>query len=97
MASISLSGYVTQDGKLEVDLPADFPPGEVKVVIQGAESTGPGSKFGELLSGQSCTGAEVAARLRERNKWWDYDDLADSTAWVEAVRRREEDRRRVTW
>ena len=36
MEIIELSGRITQEGKLEVDLPAGLPPGEVRVRIEPA-------------------------------------------------------------
>ena len=34
MVTITLRGHITEDGKLEVDLPEDHPIGEVNITIE---------------------------------------------------------------
>jgi hypothetical protein len=107
MVTINLSGRITPDGKLEVELPAGLPPGEVHVTIEV-----PGEARAQTQSPadeQPWTPEEITDMLKPVPPWtpneWaeffkDYDpgpwaEIADSQAWLDEQRRKR--RERYTW
>lgn len=81
---LELQGRITEDGKLEIQLPA----GEVTVRIEIAESKNSGLK----------TGAEIAAMLMEMEPIEFVDpEIEDPVEWVKAQRQKEIDRLKPYW
>ncbi|RMF81308.1 MAG: hypothetical protein D6737_05435 [Chloroflexi bacterium] len=84
MVTITLKGRITDDGRLEVELPAGLPPGDVDVVLQMIDDMNEndnlfvfeGKPLGELETGG-----------------WEDLDIEDSTKWVDEQRRKEQERR----
>lgn len=75
MNKITIQGHVTPEGKLEVELPADFPSGPVQVeVSQMIESLSSGIPLGNLV--------EIAGI------WKDRTDIVDSVDYARELRRR---------
>ncbi len=92
MDTLELSGRITQDGKLEVELPEGMLPGEVWVRIERAESEAlPDDEIEYLMRTEPITGAAiVAAGLTGQ---WSDQGIEDGQAWVEKQRRKRKDRR----
>jgi hypothetical protein len=97
MTAIRLSGHITHDGKLECDLPAGLPAGEVEVVIELPDSLelAPGdqtwieAELDALLQHEPRTAVEIAASDAVGS--WKHLNITDSAAWVEQVRRKEQE------
>jgi hypothetical protein len=83
MVTIHLTGRITEDGKLEVDLPDGLPLGEVGVTI-------------ELHSQQTPMTAKEIADSDTVGVWADLG-ITDSAAFVEELRRKETEERRARW
>ena len=85
MQSCKIEAHVREDHRLVVTLPADFPTGEVEILVQTKESirrdraeTESGAALEALLAWQrnlprqTASVAEVEARIQaERNAWDD--------------------------
>jgi len=90
MATIRLKGQITEDGRLEVDLPDGLESGEVNVVIETAppsSSTGPAwtdEEIEELTRIEPKSGADIVAGL---GAGWESLTTSGSD-WVEQLRRR---------
>jgi hypothetical protein len=74
MDSVILKGVITTDGRLEVDLPADLPPGPVEIEIRQTKVTG--VSLGELLE-SGLVGL-----------WADRTDIEDNAEFARNLRRR---------
>lgn len=70
MTIIRLKGKVTDDGRLEVDLPHNIPVGEVFITLETSDTTPQVQVFGELVF-EPATGAEIIAMLDATDGWWD--------------------------
>jgi len=101
MTTITLTGTITETGKLEVQLseklgngrlevqlPDDLTPGDVQVRVDLPYTQ---TELDEALHFQPVTGAAIAAS-GVVGAWSDLG-ITDSAAWVEALRRKEEDQR----
>ena len=81
MATYTLRGRVTDDHRLEVELPPDTPAGEVEVTVTVRPTTGSREGYLALLEkwkSQPLTGPrrsreEIDAALREMRDEWDRD------------------------
>ena len=101
MTSIELTGRITENGKLELELPAGLPPGEVHVIIElsSAEDTKSADdpitqeELDELMRIEPMTGAEIV-KAGLLGGWKD-EGITDSVAWVEEQRRKH--RRNLSW
>lgn len=100
MITIRLTGRITEDGKLEVELPDNLPPGNVEVLLEVANSADlPGEprpwtdeEIAELTKpGKPATGAEIVALLEKYGGWEDIG-ITDSVAWLEEQRRKRRER-----
>lgn len=90
MDVIELTGRITEEGKLEFELPEGLPPGEVQIRIERIEPLSE-EEVAELLKTTPMTGAEiVAAGLL--GGWSDLG-IEDGQAWVEEQRRKRKARR----
>jgi hypothetical protein len=100
MATITLTGTITKDhrlevqlpdglanGRLEVQLPDGLAPGDVQVSVDLPYTQ---QELDEALTFQPATGAEIVAS-GVVGAWSDLG-ITDSAAWVDALRRREENR-----
>jgi hypothetical protein len=74
MASVTLNGVITDDGKLEVTLPAGMPAGEVEVEIRLPEYEY--KPIGDLLD------TDIVGM------WKDREDIKDNLEFADELRRR---------
>jgi len=83
--TIELHGRITEQGRLEIELPAGLPTGEARVTIEIPTPDWTAEEIAEALKVQPLTGAEiVAAGLTGGWK----DEVAEGGAeWVERTRR----------
>lgn len=100
MTTIWLTGHITEDGKLEIELPEGLPSGEVEVMLQvrtqaevDADDDTPltPEEIAELLIPKPVPG-----HLIQTGGWEDMG-ITDSVEWVNELRRKEEERRRLLW
>lgn len=63
MTTIDLTGYITESGELEANLPTGLPAGEVHITL-----TLPETKSGQSLNFHSVSGAEIVAALATNNE-----------------------------
>ena len=82
MATYTLRGRVTEDHRLEVELPPETPPGEAEVTVTVRGQPGPNSQrllalferwAAEPLGGKRRTRAEVDIELNAMRDEWDRD------------------------
>lgn len=97
MVAVKLTGYITESGKLEVQLPAGLPPGEVQVTIEvqpqsevpWEERPWTDEEIRELTRIEPKTGAEIAAEIEAGLISDSWTDIKISGAeWVEEQRRK---------
>jgi hypothetical protein len=101
MTLLKLSGRITEAGKLEVDLPANLPAGEVRVTVEipateqaevpWAQRPWTDEEWREMFQFtpkplSEIVGSDVVGA-------WADQGIIDSVAWVEEVRRKERERR----
>lgn len=86
MADIVLKVTVPANRRLVIDLPPEAPEGEVEIVIR------PSVVISENYGTAPATAAEILASPLF-GLWKDRDDMVDSAAYVERMRREEEERR----
>ena len=88
MVTVIVNGRITENGRLEVDLPDDLPNGEVRVILEFPdEPTFSDEELKELLKVEPKSGAEIAAGLGEGNVW-ENAGIEDGAEWVENLRRK---------
>jgi hypothetical protein len=100
MVTIQLTGHITENGELQVELPAGLPPGNVQITIEMANTADLSwearawtpEELTQLSTPDPKTGAEIVAWLQAQNDWLDTDGMTGEQ-WVEAVRRKEQERR----
>jgi hypothetical protein len=100
MVTIQLTGHITENGELQVDLPEGLPPGNVQITIEMPNSVElpwetrawTPEELAQLSTPDLKTGAEIVSWLQEQNGWLDTDGMSGEQ-WVEAVRRKEQERR----
>jgi hypothetical protein len=106
MATLHLKGRITENGELEVELPPDVQAGDVDVIIQPhiVEDDVPWedrpwteAELDELMTRTPKTGAEIVKMLEETDGWWTGYGITDGAAYVEQIRRKEEQRSREKW
>lgn len=88
MATIRLTGRITEAGELKVELPTGMPPGEVRVTIEISTDDRPWSldELEDLLKVEPMTGAQIVeAGLLGR---WGDRGIINSSEWVEEQRRK---------
>jgi hypothetical protein len=106
MVMYRLHGRITDDGKLEVELPKDLPPGEIQVMLvrqqEAADADSPWEErpwtqeeLRELMRIEPMTGAEIVEWLaqQEETGWEDID--VSGAEWVEQQRNKRKER--VRW
>ena len=84
METIVLKGIITEDGQLQVNVPANLPPGPVEVEIRAEAPAVQGVTLGELLN-SGLVGL-----------WKDREDITDSVEFARELRKRAS-RRKSTW
>lgn len=91
METIRLPGRITEDGQLEVELPAGLPSGEVEVAIELPAQSWSDDELHKLMQPEPLTGSEiVAAHL---TGGWKDGEIDDGAAWVNEQRRRRKEAR----
>lgn len=92
MATVHLHGKITEQGLLEVELPAGLPAGEARVTIEVPARDWATEEIAAALRVQPLTGAEIiAAGLTGGWK----DEVSESGAeWVDRQRRERREKRR---
>jgi hypothetical protein len=99
MAELRLHGRITEDGKLEVELPEGVVPGEVEVTLTPAAESLPWElrpwtedELREMLTFTPKTGKEIV----EEGLVGGWEDLGieDSVQWVEEQRRKLQEKNR---
>jgi hypothetical protein len=97
---IHLTGRITDDGRLEVELPANLPPGAVELDLKLTQTDDlpwelrpwTEEEIAELMKpGEPKTGAEIVERIRREGGWEDMG-ITDSVAWLEEKRRQRQER-----
>jgi hypothetical protein len=90
MATLQLRGRITDEGRLEVDLPPGTPPGEARVTIE-LPATGRWNpqEIAEALKIEPLTGAQIIAAGLAGG----WEGIEDGAEWVD--RRRRERRERL--
>jgi hypothetical protein len=101
MVTLRLRGRITEMGELDVKLPDGLPPGDVQVdltiqvlaeeYLATVEPTWTPAELAALLKTEPKTGAQIVEWLEHERGW--ADDGSSGVEWVEAVRRREQERR----
>jgi hypothetical protein len=104
MATIHLTGHVTDEGQLVFEAPKNLPPGEVQITIQIGEdqftAKGPttdddqdftNEEIKEFLTFKPKTGKEIVEHGLVGG--WEDMGITDSVAWVEEQRRKQRERR----
>lgn len=89
MATIRVKGILTPDGKIEVDLPENWQPGEIELVIPSNETVWTDEEWAEiekLLEPNPKPANEI-----ETGGWEDLG-IEDSVAFVEEMRRKRRER-----
>ena len=87
MTTLELDGYLTEDGELKLEQPIDLPAGKVKVTV---ESTGNDEATHKAPKPVMTLGDFLNSGLV--GTWKDYG-ITDSAAWVNELRRNEEEKR----
>jgi hypothetical protein len=101
---ISLTGTITPDGRLEVELPPDLPAGEAKVTLEVEQAQPLISESAAQPPEQGFTDDEIEELLKPgvtqpmtpeawKAFFQDYDpgewaNITDSVAWVQEIRRK---------
>lgn len=100
MFTLRLTGTITEDGHLKVDLPAGLPPGKVEIQLEldVAPKDLPWElrpfteeELQEPLTSKRATGTEVIAMREETDGWWQELDTQDSPEWVEEQHHKEDE------
>jgi hypothetical protein len=99
MVLIHLTGKITENGKLEVDLPEGLPPGDVQITLEmpteeeipWEERPWTDEELADMLKTEPKTGAEIAAEIEAGLLGGGWSDITISGAeWVEEQRRKNE-------
>ena len=83
MSLIQIKGILTPDGKIEVELPDGWQPGEINVEIN-IEPAFTDEEVDEMLNFSGKSLGEIDPALLGAGADWDIGDSAD---WVEQLRR----------
>jgi hypothetical protein len=90
MSILELRGRITEEGQLEVDLPAGLPAGEARVTIElPSAQRWTAEELAEALRVQPLTGAEIVAA----GLIGGWEGVESGTRWV--ARRRKDRRERL--
>jgi hypothetical protein len=106
MVTLHLTGRITEKGELEVKLPEGLPPVEVGIEmtlpvppeeLPWEERPWAEEELKELMRFEAKTGAEIAKFLQEGGGGWEDMGITDSAAFVDELRRKEQERRNIKW
>ena len=87
MTIIEITGRITEDGKLEAELPTGLPAGEVQITVEIPEPSLTDEELRELMRIEPLSGAEIVALLNSGELSTDaWDDPRDGATWVEEER-----------
>ena len=91
MAIIRLKGILTETGEIKVDLPENWQPGEIEVLIPTEEMEWTEEELAELeeLMKPEPVPASQIVTAEEIGSW---SDIEDSVAFVEELRRKRRER-----
>jgi metal-dependent hydrolase (beta-lactamase superfamily II) len=101
MTIIQLTGHITEDGKLEVELPSGLPAGEVEVIVRVEKK----AKAVNEDDDTPLTDEEIEELLIPKpvpahlivGGGWEHMGIEDSVEWVNELRPKEVERRRALW
>ena len=99
MALARIKGYITETGEIRVELPDNWQPGEIEIVIPvaaenhethaTADETIADVEFEEPLQFQGKPLGEIVTG------GWEHLGIEDPVEWVEEMRRKEQERRGI--
>ena len=102
MVTVHLKGRITENGKLEVELPEGLPEGEVQVTIEVVSDEDlpwelrpwTEEELAELMRVEPKTGAEIVAEIEVGliGDGWSHVKVSGAE-WVEEQRRKRKERR----
>lgn len=96
MVAIRLKGYITETGSIEVEIPKDFPAGEVMLTIEAVapdeEQPLTDAEIQELMRPNPKTGAEIVALGHTGG--WEHKEITDSVEWIAEQRRKRREQRK---
>lgn len=105
MVTLHLTGRITETGELEIKLPEGLPAGEVQVTVEmpaeaaaeipWEERPWTDEEIREMMHFEAKTGAEIARMIKEEGGGWEDMGITDSAEWVDELRRKELERRRL--
>jgi hypothetical protein len=95
MAIVRIKGILTETGEIKVDLPENWQPGEVEVLIPTEVSEWTDEELKQMLEFKGQTLGEILdSGLVGAGADW---DIGDSAEWVEEQRRKRMEERRKRW
>lgn len=86
-----IKGRLTDDGRIEAELPDGWQAGEVLIEVPIEQEIWTDEELDELMQSEPQSGAEIAAAA-EIGVWADRG-IEDSVAFVEEMRRKRRERR----
>jgi hypothetical protein len=91
--TILLEGTINEQGQLQIDLPANLPPGHITVQIEYQDEHQADPNADDRP--KPMTGAEIIAAGLTGG--WKDKGIEDSVAWVEEQRRKQSEKRQTRW
>ena len=92
MATLRLTGHITEAGQLEVDLPSGLPAGEVEISIELPAHDWTDEEIRQVMRPEPMTGQEIIAAGLTGG--WKDEGIVDGALWVEDQRRKRKELRR---
>jgi hypothetical protein len=91
MAIVRIKGILTAEGEIKVDLPENWQPGEIEILIPSNETVWTDEELAELeeLMKPEPVPASEIVMAEEIGSW---SDIEDSVAFVEELRRKRRER-----
>ena len=87
---IHLSGLITDDGELKLDLPIGLPAGEARITIEiPTETSWTSEDLDRALTTVPMTGAEIV----QAGLLGGWEDAPDGASWVDEQRQKRHERR----
>jgi hypothetical protein len=95
MATIRIKGILTPEGEIKVDLPENWQPGEVEILIPQLEAEWTDEQLKEMFEFKGQTLGEILdSGLVGAGADW---DIGDSAEWVDEQRRKRMKESRKHW
>ncbi len=91
MGTIRLTGDITENGQLQVELPLGLPSGRVEISIEIPTETWTDEELHQLMHPEPMTGSEIVAA--QLTGGWSDAGIIDGAAWVQEQRRKRKDQR----